>query len=76
VGEIDSVDDFLIDNVARFLLKDWEGVGQLVDGGEVAIDYTPEIGIVMLKQHLNCTGGYWPRLQILLRVKSSRLRKP
>jgi hypothetical protein len=51
VGEIDSVDDLLIDNVARFLLKDWEGVGQLVDGAEVAIDYTPEIGIVMLKQH-------------------------
>jgi hypothetical protein len=51
VGEIDSVDDLLIDNVARFLLKGWEGVGQLVDGVEVAIDYTPEIGIVMLKQH-------------------------
>lgn len=27
VGEIDSVDDLLIDNCARFLLKDWEGVG-------------------------------------------------
>lgn len=51
VGDIDSVDDLLIDNVARFLLKDWDGVGQLVDGAEVAIDYTPEIGIVMLKQH-------------------------
>lgn len=51
MGEIDSVDDLLIDNVARFLLKGWEGVGQLVDGVEVAIDYTPEIGIVMLKQH-------------------------
>lgn len=51
VGDIDSVDDLLIDNVARFLLKGWEGVGQLVDGTEVAIDYTPEIGVVMLKQH-------------------------
>ncbi|HHT8352500.1 TPA: hypothetical protein ACT3KO_001452 [Raoultella ornithinolytica] len=51
VGDIDSVDDLLIDNVARFLLKGWEGVGQLVDGAEVALDYTPEIGIVMLKQH-------------------------
>ena len=51
VGDIDSVDDLLIDNVARFLLKDWEGVGQLVDGTEVALDYTPELGTAMLKQH-------------------------
>ena len=51
VGDIDSVDDLLIDNVARFLLKGWEGVGQLVDGVEVAIDYTPEVGSAMLKQH-------------------------
>ncbi len=27
VGDIDSVDDLLIDNVARFLLKGWEGGG-------------------------------------------------
>ncbi|HCD3188205.1 TPA: hypothetical protein NBM92_002509 [Klebsiella oxytoca] len=51
VGDIDSVDDLLIDNVARFLLKGWEGVGQLVDGTEVALDYTPELGAAMLKQH-------------------------
>ncbi|MDL5430542.1 hypothetical protein QSI23_07935 [Klebsiella michiganensis] len=51
VGEIDSVDDLLIDNVARYLLKGWEGVGELVDGKEVAIDYTPERGAAMLKQH-------------------------
>ncbi len=51
VGDIDSVDDLLIDNVARFLLKGWEGVGQLVDGTEVALDYTPELGTAMLKQH-------------------------
>lgn len=51
VGDIDSVDDLLIDNVARFLLKGWEGVGQLVNGIEVALDYTPELGAAMLKQH-------------------------
>ncbi|PLO34312.1 hypothetical protein CWN72_05065, partial [Klebsiella pneumoniae] len=51
VGDIDSVDDLLIDNVARYLLKGWEGVGELVDGKEVAIDYTPERGAAMLKQH-------------------------
>ncbi|WIO41060.1 hypothetical protein P2G42_13915 [Klebsiella electrica] len=51
VGEIDSVDDLMIDNCARYLLKGWEGVGQLVDDVEIPVDYTPEIGIVMLKQH-------------------------
>ncbi|BDA89102.1 hypothetical protein E3AUHO_17880 [Klebsiella pneumoniae subsp. pneumoniae] len=56
VGDIDSVDDLLIDNVARFLLKGWEGVGQLVDGSEVAFDYTPELGIAMLKQYPDL---YW-----------------
>ncbi|MEA4741087.1 hypothetical protein VBQ00_13895 [Klebsiella pneumoniae] len=56
VGDIDSVDDLLIDNVARFLLKGWEGVGQLVDGSEVALDYTPELGIAMLKQYPDL---YW-----------------
>lgn len=51
VGDIDSSDDLLIDNAARFLLKDWEGVGELVDGKEIAIEYTPELGAAMLKQH-------------------------
>lgn len=76
VGDIDSVDDLLIDNVARFLLKGWEGVGQLVDGSEVALDYTTELGIAMLKQYPDL---YWLILaeaQALLRVRSSRLRKP
>ncbi|THE44659.1 hypothetical protein DJ495_06910 [Raoultella ornithinolytica] len=73
VGDIDSVDDLLIDNVARFLLKDWEGVGQLVDGAEVAIDYTPEIGIVMLKQHPEL---YWriPRLTLPARHQQAAVR--
>lgn len=56
VGDIDSVDDLLIDNVARFLLKGWEGVGQLVDGIVVALDYNPELGTAMLKQHPDL---YW-----------------
>lgn len=51
VGDIDSVDDLLIDNCARHLLKGWEGVGELVDGNEVPIDYTPESGIALLKQN-------------------------
>ena len=32
VGDIDSVDDLLIENCAHYLLKDWEGVGESVDG--------------------------------------------
>lgn len=55
VGDIDSVDDLLIDNVARFLLKAGR-VGQLVDGSEVALDYTPELGVAMLKQYPDL---YW-----------------
>lgn len=35
VDDIDSVDDLLIDNVVQFLLKGWEGLGQLVDGAKL-----------------------------------------
>lgn len=56
VGDIDSVDDLLIDNVARFLLKGWEGVGELVDGTETAVAYTPERGVALLKQNPSL---YW-----------------
>lgn len=51
VGDIDSIDDLLIDTAARFLLRDWEGVGEMVDGKEQAIEYTAERGVVLLKQH-------------------------
>lgn len=50
VDEIDSVDDLLIENCAQFLLKGWEGVGEVVDGKEVAIEYTPERGAILMKQ--------------------------
>lgn len=51
IGDIDSIDDLLIDNCARYLLKGWEGVGELVNGKEVAIEYTPEHGSALLKQN-------------------------
>ncbi|GAB0725941.1 hypothetical protein NB16F79_39920 [Escherichia coli] len=51
VSEVDSVDDLLIDNAARYLLKDWKGVGELVNGVEVALEYTAERGIALLKQN-------------------------
>ena len=51
VGEVDSVDDLLIENCARYLLKDWEGVGEVVDGKEQAIEYTADKGVALIKQH-------------------------
>ncbi len=74
VSEVDSVDDLLIDNAARYLLKDWKGVGELVNGAEVALEYTPERGIALLKQNPEL---YWQILQkqpASPRVKSSRSR--
>lgn len=53
---MDSVDDLLIDNAARYLLKDWKGVGELVDGVEVALEYTPERGSRCLSRIRSCTG--------------------
>lgn len=51
VGDVDSVDDLLIENCARYLLKDWEGVGEVVDGKEQAIEYTADKGVALIKQH-------------------------
>lgn len=64
VGEIDSADDLLIDNCARYLLKDWKGVGELVDGEEVPIEYIPERGAALMKQE---PAIYW---QILAEAAS------
>lgn len=49
--DIDNVDDLLIENLARYILIDWKGVGELVEGKEVPVDYTPEKGVQMLKQN-------------------------
>ncbi|EDT6458691.1 hypothetical protein ABK178_004642 [Salmonella enterica subsp. enterica serovar Brandenburg] len=51
VSEVDSIDDLLIDNAARYLLKDWKGVGEIVNGDEVALEYTPERGVALLRQY-------------------------
>lgn len=51
VGDVDSIDDLLIENCARYLLKDWEGVGEVVDGKEQAIAYTADKGVALIKQH-------------------------
>lgn len=65
VDEVDSVDDLLIDNAARYLLKDWKGVGELVDGVEVALEYTPERGATLLKQNPEL---YWQILAEAARI--------
>lgn len=49
VFEVDFVDDLFIDNVVRYLLKDWKGVGELVNGVEVVLEYTVERGIALFK---------------------------
>ncbi|MCW2255721.1 hypothetical protein M2263_001812 [Providencia alcalifaciens] len=44
-------DELLMNAVAYHLIKDWQGVGELnVDGKEVAIKYSPDHGISLLKQ--------------------------
>ncbi|STG54472.1 Rac prophage; protein [Escherichia coli] len=47
-----------------YLLKDWKGVGELVNGVEVALEYTAERGIALLKQNPEL---YW---QILAEAAS------
>lgn len=45
-------DDLLMATTARYLLKDWQGVGELnTKGKQVAIEYTPERGAILLKQN-------------------------
>lgn len=45
-------DDLLMATTARYLLKDWQGVGALnAKGKQVAIEYTPERGAILLKQN-------------------------
>lgn len=45
-------DDLLMTTAARYLLKDWQGVGEMnAKGKQVAIEYTPEHGAILLKQH-------------------------
>ncbi|WP_241609748.1 hypothetical protein, partial [Rosenbergiella australiborealis] len=50
ISDIDSPDDLLMQPVARYLMLDWKGVGEVIDGKEVPIDYTPERGLALLKQ--------------------------
>lgn len=50
-------DELLMNAVAYHLIKDWQGVGELnADGKEVAIKYSPDHGISLLKQHPDL---YW-----------------
>ncbi|EKT54595.1 hypothetical protein [Providencia rettgeri] len=45
-------DDLLMATVARYLLKDWLGVGeQDINGNQIAIEYSPERGAILLKQN-------------------------
>lgn len=50
IGDVDSLDELLLETCAKHLLLDWQGVGELVGGKEIAIEYTPENGLALLKQ--------------------------
>lgn len=50
-GELDSVDDLLLETVAKFILTDWEGVGEEINGEQQAIDYSPQKGVALLRQY-------------------------
>ncbi|WP_273804191.1 hypothetical protein [Providencia rettgeri] len=44
-------DDLLMATTARYLIKGWEGVGEVNESGkQVAIEFTPERGAMLLKQ--------------------------
>ncbi|WAZ82908.1 hypothetical protein O4002_00800 [Providencia stuartii] len=60
ISKVDTsqpLDELLMFTVAQYLLKDWQGVGELnAKGEQVAIEYTPERGTRLLKQ---CPDIYW-----------------
>ncbi|AFH95207.1 hypothetical protein J7S95_18115 [Providencia stuartii] len=60
ISKVDTsqpLDELLMFTVAQYLLKDWQGVGELnAKGEQVAIEYTPERGARLLKQ---CPDIYW-----------------
>ncbi|MBG5894835.1 hypothetical protein [Providencia rettgeri] len=59
-------DDLLMATAARYLLKDWEGVGELNQSGEqVAIEYTHERGAMLLKQNPEL---YWKILNAAIEL--------
>ncbi|MBS0855989.1 MULTISPECIES: hypothetical protein [unclassified Tatumella] len=60
VGDIDSMDDLLLETCSRHLLLDWDGVGEVVNGKEQAIPYTPEAGLAFLQQNPEF---YWTIIQ-------------
>lgn len=59
-------DDLLMATTARYLLKGWEGVGELdAKGKQVGIEYTPERGAMLLKQNPEL---YWKILNAAIEL--------
>ncbi len=65
----DVPDDLLIDSVAKYVLLDWEGVGEEVDGKEQAVTYTPEKGKALLSQNPEL---YWAVLTAATEVAEGK----
>ena len=72
VGDIDSSDDLLIENCARFLLLDWQGVGEMIDGKAQAIDYSPEKGILLLQEK---PALYWIILSVAAQIAEGKQKQ-
>lgn len=65
---VGSMDDLQVEAMAQYLIKDWKGVGELnEDGKEVAVEYTSERGVALIKQNLEL---YWKVM-----VESARIAK-
>lgn len=69
VGDIDSMDDLLIQNCAQFLLVGWEGVGEVVDGEQQAVEYSVEKGFLLLKQKPEL---YWQVLGLAAEIAQGK----
>ncbi|MSE14780.1 hypothetical protein GKC49_06420 [Pantoea agglomerans] len=72
VGDIDSSDDLLIENCARYLLLDWQGVGEMIDGKAQAIDYTPEKGVLLLQAQPTL---YWIILSVAAQIAEGKQKR-
>ena len=69
---MDSVDDLLIDNAARYLLKDWKGLVNWLMVLRLHWNIRQNEGSRCLSRIQSCTGRSFAEAASIARVKSSR----
>lgn len=74
VSEVDSVDDLLIDNAARYLLKDWKGLVNWLMVLRLHWNIRQNEGSRCLSRIQSCTGRSLQKQPASPVVKSSRSR--